>query len=107
VQVVDEHRLATFFIEHSMLYPDTHTQEKFRKEQFDNLCAWIDAHIHEPIGWTELMSESGFDHQSIQSSFAKYKATTPMTWIRKRREDLKSLHHQNGPIVKVHSILAK
>ena len=58
----------------SMLSPDTHIQKGFNKEQFDELCAWIDEHIQEQIGWSELMHESGFDHLSIQSSFAKYKA---------------------------------
>jgi len=90
-----------------MLSPDTHIQKGFNKEQFDELCAWIDEHIQEQIGWSELMHESGFDHLSIQSSFAKYKATTPMTWIRKRREDFKSARNQSGPNVKFQSLLAK
>ena len=82
-----------------MLSPDTHIQKGFNKEQFDELCAWIDEHIQEQIGWSELMHESGFDHLSIQSSFAKYKATTPMTWIRKRREDFKSARNQSGQLL--------
>lgn len=90
-----------------MLSPDTHIQKGFNKEQFDELCAWIDEHIQEQIGWSELMHESGFDHLSIQSSFAKYKATTPMTYIRKRREDFKSVRNQSGTTVKFHSLLAK
>ena len=90
-----------------MLSPDTHIQKGFNKEQFDELCAWIDEHIQEQIGWSELMHESGFDHLSIQSSFAKYKATTPMTYIRKRREDFKSVRNQSGPTVKFQSLLAK
>ena len=47
--------------------PDTHIQKGFNKEQFDDLCAWIDEHIQEQIGWSELMHESGFDHFSIQA----------------------------------------
>ena len=90
-----------------MLSPDTHIQKGFNKEQFDELCAWIDEHIQEQIGWSELMHESGFDHLSIQSSFAKYKATTPMTYIRKRREDFRSVRNQSGAAVKFQSLLAK
>lgn len=84
-----------------------HSQQGFNKDQFEQLCAWIDEHIQEQIGWSELMHESGFDHLSIQSSFAKYKATTPMTYIRKRREDFKSVRNQSGTTVKFHSLLAK
>ena len=53
------------------------------------LCIWIDAHIQESIGWSELMKQSGMDHQELQNAFAKHHSTTPMTWIRKRREELK------------------
>jgi len=53
------------------------------------------------------MRESGFDHLSIQSSFAKYKATTPMTYIRKRREDFKSVHNQSERTAQFHSLIAK
>jgi len=90
-----------------MLSQVHHIQQGVSKDQFEQLCAWIDEHIHEQIGWSELMHESGFDHLSIQSSFAKYKATTPMTYIRKRREDFKAIRNQNGPAVKFQSLLAK
>lgn len=90
-----------------MLSPDTHNPKGFNKQQFEDLCAWIDEHIQEQIGWSELMHQSGFDHLSIQSSFAKYKSTTPMTWIRKRREDFKALRHQreSNPIFR--TLIAK
>jgi methylphosphotriester-DNA--protein-cysteine methyltransferase len=90
-----------------MLSQVHHSQQGFNKDQFEQLCAWIDDHIQEQIGWSELMHESGFDHLSIQSSFAKYKATTPMTYIRKRREDFKSVRNQSGVAVQFHSLLAK
>ena len=90
-----------------MLSPDSHIQKGFNKEQFEELCAWIDEHIQEKIGWSELMNESGFDHLSIQSSFARYKSTTPMTWIRKRREDFKALRSQGESNLRLHSLLAK
>lgn len=56
------------------------------KLQFEDLCAWIDAQIDEPLGWQELMQQSGLDHQTIKALFFKYASTTPMTWIRRRRE---------------------
>ena len=90
-----------------MLTQVNHIQQGLSKDQFEQLCAWIDEHIQEQIGWLELIHESGFDHLSIQSSFAKYKSTTPMTYIRKRREDFKAIRNQNGPAVKFQSLLAK
>ena len=90
-----------------MLSPVPHSQQGFSKDQFEQLCTWIDEHIQGQIGWTELMHESGFDHLSIQSSFAKYRATTPMTYIRKRREDFKSVRNQSERTVKFQSLLAK
>ena len=90
-----------------MLSQVHHSQQGFNKDQFEQLCACIDVHIQEQLGWSELMLDSGFDHLSIQSSFAKYKATTPMTYIRKRREDFKSVRNQSGAVVQFHSLLAK
>jgi len=90
-----------------MLSQVTHSQQGFNQEQFEKLCTWIDEHIQEPIGWSELMHVSGFDHLSIQSYFAKYKATTPMTYIRKRREDFKSVRNQSSAAIQFHSFLAK
>ncbi|MDH4134129.1 MAG: hypothetical protein OEV31_05020 [Gammaproteobacteria bacterium] len=57
-----------------------------RQQEFDALCAWIDANLHESIGWQELMVQSGLDHQTINALFYRFQSTTPMTWIRKRRE---------------------
>jgi transcriptional regulator GlxA family with amidase domain len=57
-----------------------------QKRQFDELCVWIDAHIGEPMGWQQLMEQSGLDFQSLQALFFQYKSTTAMTWIRHRRE---------------------
>jgi len=90
-----------------MLSQVTHSQQGFNQDQFEQLCTWIDHHIEEQIGWSELMRESGFDHQSIQSSFAKYKTTTPMTYIRKRREDFKSVRNQSERTVQFLSLLTK
>ena len=61
-----------------------------QKRQFDELCVWIDAHIGEPMGWQQLMEQSGLDFQSLQTLFFQYKSTTAMTWIRHRREIARS-----------------
>ena len=58
------------------------------REQVAQLCYWIDTHIHETIGWADLTRQSGMDHKGLMVSFRKHKATTPMTWIRERREQL-------------------
>ena len=58
------------------------------REQVEQLCHWIDAHINETIGWADLTRQSGMDHKGLMTSFYKHKATTPMTWIRQRREQL-------------------
>ena len=61
------------------------------KHKFDELCAWIDAELDAQLGWQELMHQSGLDHQTINALFFKYASTTPMTWIRRRREARVSL----------------
>ena len=61
-----------------------------REEELDQLCHWIDDHIEEAIGWQELMLQSGLDFQTINHLFFKHKNTTPMTWIRHRREAQRS-----------------
>jgi len=60
-------------------------QQKLEK-QFNELTTWIQAHLNEQISWAELMSQSGLDHQTLQTLFFKYKSTTPMTWIRLQRQ---------------------
>ena len=56
------------------------------KQQLDDLCHWIDTHLGEQIGWQELLVQSGLEYQGLQALFFKYLNTTPMTWIRQRRE---------------------
>lgn len=53
--------------------------------KFEKLCAWIEGHLDEQIGWRELMQVSDLDFQTINLLFYKYKSTTPMTWIRRKR----------------------
>ncbi len=56
------------------------------RETFDELCGWIEAHLDEPLGWQELMAQSGLDHQTLNALFYKFRSQTPMAWIRKQRE---------------------
>ena len=73
-----------------MLVPDIKENDLITQQKLENLLIWIDEHIQDPIGWTELVAHTGFDHRIIQNLFFKYKAMTPITWIRKRREELRS-----------------
>ena len=72
------------------------------REQVAQLCHWIDAHIHEVIGWSDLTQQSGMDHKLIMASFNKHMATTPMTWIRQRRAQLNT--PVAAPAAETHSI---
>lgn len=64
------------------------TDERYQAQraQFDALCNWIDSHLDGPIGWQELMEQSGWDYQTIQTLFYRNKCATAMTWIRLRRQ---------------------
>ena len=69
----------------------SHSNTQLSETDVRNLCAWIDEHIAEPIGWTDLVAQTGKDHKTLLASFAKHKFTTPMTWIRQQRQTLKSI----------------
>jgi transcriptional regulator GlxA family with amidase domain len=58
-------------------------QRKLKK-----LCQWIDANIDKPIGWAELTAQSGMDHLELQRQFTTYMKSSPMQWIRFRRNEL-------------------
>ena len=64
-----------------------------QRAQLDALCLWIEAHLNEPIGWQDLMAQSGWDYQTIQTLFYRHKCTTAMTWIRLRRQMETSVAH--------------
>ena len=68
-----------------------HNTSQLNEADMRNLCAWIDEHITESIGWTDLVAQTGKDHKTLLASFAKHKFTTPMTWIRQQRQTLKSI----------------
>jgi len=65
--------------------------------KFDELCLWIEAHIEEPLGWEQLMRQSGLEYQVIQDLFFRNKSTTAMVWIRRRRETRCSPRTPNRP----------
>lgn len=56
-----------------------------RRHQFDDLCTWIVNHLNQPLGWQELMAQSGLDHYTLNALFFRFTASTPMAWIRRQR----------------------
>ena len=69
----------------------SHNSSQLSETDMCSLCAWIDEHISESIGWADLVAQTGKDHKTLLASFAKHKATTPMTYIRQQRQTLKSI----------------
>jgi len=51
------------------------------------VCAWIDLHLAEDIGWPELVSMSGLSVARLKEVFDRHLKTTPMTYIRQRRTE--------------------
>ena len=68
------------------------------------LCIWIEKNIETSIGWKELTTASGLQHSELQFLFSKYKHTTPMTYIRKQRENSKKVKPN---FTVTHNFLAK
>ena len=58
-----------------------------KKKLFADICAWIDNNIETNIGWIELCKASELNHKELQILFDKHQQTSPMTYIRKRREE--------------------
>lgn len=75
----------------------------FSRQEFDNLCAWIDVHLDEPIGWQQLLESSQLNFQTIQALFYKHASTTPMIWIRKRRAQKNGATAIDRPILTLRS----
>ena len=63
--------------------------DTINKELLDDLCIYIKSNINSRIGWAELIARSTLNHKDLQYCFEKYMQTTPMTYIRKLREDNK------------------
>jgi AraC-like DNA-binding protein len=57
------------------------------KQLLDELCIYISNNTHNNIGWTELVAQSNLSHTQLQFLFNKHLQTTPMTYIRKQREE--------------------
>jgi transcriptional regulator GlxA family with amidase domain len=72
---------------------------KGSEQQFGKLCAWIDEHLGETIGWQQLIEHTDLDYQTIQALFFKYASTTPMTWIRNRRREKTAVTERTRPIL--------
>lgn len=63
--------------------------ESPNKALLDELCLWINNNLNNEISWAELVSESKLTHSELQFLFSKHLKTTPMTYIRRRREESK------------------
>ena len=64
--------------------------EANNKHLLDELCMYISNNLDSNnIGWTELVAQSNLSHTQLQFLFNKHLQTTPMTYIRKLREDNK------------------
>jgi len=61
------------------------------KQLLEELCIYISNNTHNNIGWTELVAQSKLSHTQLQFLFQKHLHTTPMTYIRKQREDNKKV----------------
>lgn len=77
----------------------TASSEEFSRQQFDQLCAWIESHLEEPIGWQQMFEHSALDFSAIQALFFKHARTTPMTWIRKKRQGEVDLYKARRPVL--------
>ena len=55
-------------------------------QRLSQVCAWIDLHLDEDIGWDRLMRVSGLTPAQLQRLFQRHLKTTPMTYLRQRRE---------------------
>ena len=56
------------------------------------VCVWIDKNIETNIGWEVLCDVSKLNHKELQFLFEKYLQTSPMTYIRKQKEQSKKIH---------------
>ena len=61
--------------------------EANNKLLLDELCIYISNNLDRKIGWTELVAQSKLTHVQLQFLFNKHFQTTPMTYIRRMRED--------------------
>jgi len=74
------------------------------KHLLDELCIYISNNTHNNIGWTELVAQSKLSHSQLQYLFQKHLQTTPMTYIRKQREESNKIAYADK--VKYNSLIA-
>ncbi len=74
------------------------------KQLLDELCIYISNNKHNKIGWTELVAQSKLSHTQLQFLFYKHLQTTPMTYIRKQREESNKVAYADR--VKYNSLVA-
>jgi len=55
----------------------------------DELCLWIDKNLDSSISINDLVEQTKLSNKDLQYLFEKYKQTTPMTYIRMKRESHK------------------
>ena len=53
------------------------------------VCVWIDKNIETDIGWAALCEASELNHKQLQYLFDKHMQTTPMTYVRMRKQESK------------------
>ena len=56
------------------------------KKFLDELCTWIDEHLDTTLGLKEILSKTNLSSTDLQYLFEKYRQTTPMTYIRHKRD---------------------
>jgi len=78
--------------------------EDNNKQLLDELCIYISNNSHNNIGWTELVAQSKLSHTQLQYLFQKHLQTTPMTYIRKQREESNKVAYADK--IKYNSLVA-
>jgi len=78
--------------------------EDNNKRVLDELCIYISNNTHNKIGWTELVAQSKLSHTQLQYLFQKHFQTTPMTYIRKQREESNKIAYADK--IKYNSLVA-
>lgn len=53
--------------------------------RLEQLTAWIDAHLDQPLGLSDLERQAGCSRRSLQYLFRMRHGCTPMQWLRRRR----------------------
>jgi methylphosphotriester-DNA--protein-cysteine methyltransferase len=74
------------------------------KQLLEELCIYISNNTHNNIGWAELVAQSKLSHTQLQYLFNKHLQTTPMTYIRKQREQSNKVAYADK--VKYNSLVA-